>query len=75
MKVNGKEIEFEKDLTVIDLLNKYNLKSDRVVVEVNLEIIEESNYNTYVLKYEDIVELISFIKLEIAITINVMYWC
>ena len=61
MKVNGKEIEFEKDLTVIDLLNKYNLKSDRVVVEVNLEIIEESNYNTYVLKDEDIVELISFI--------------
>lgn len=61
MKVNGKETEFEKDLTVIDLLNKYNLKSDRVVVEVNLEIIEESNYNTYVLKDEDIVELISFI--------------
>ena len=61
MKVNGKEIEFEKDLTVIDLLNKYNLKSDRVVVEVNLEIIEESNYNTNVLKDEDIVELISFI--------------
>ena len=61
MKVNGKEIEFEKELTVIDLLNKYNLKSDRVVVEVNLEIIEESNYNTYVLKDEDIVELISFI--------------
>ena len=61
MKVNGKEIEFEKDLTVIDLLNKYNLKSDRVVVEVNLEIIEESNYNTYVLKDEGIVELISFI--------------
>ncbi|MBT2146054.1 sulfur carrier protein ThiS [Clostridioides difficile] len=61
MKVNGKEIEFEKDLTVIDLLNKYNLKSDRVIVEVNLEIIEESNYNTYVLKDEDIVELISFI--------------
>lgn len=60
MKVNGKEIEFEKDLTVIDLLNKYNLKSDRVVVEVNLEIIEESNYNTYVLKDEDIVELISY---------------
>nr|WP_302329676.1 sulfur carrier protein ThiS [Clostridioides difficile] len=48
-------------MTVIDLLNKYNLKSDRVVVEVNLEIIEESNYNTYVLKNEDIVELISFI--------------
>ncbi|HBF4019135.1 TPA: sulfur carrier protein ThiS [Clostridioides difficile] len=61
MKINGKEIEFEKDLTVIDLLNKYNLKSDRVVVEVNLEIIEESNYNTYVLKDEDIVELINFI--------------
>ncbi|HGM3507775.1 TPA: sulfur carrier protein ThiS [Clostridioides difficile] len=61
MKVNGKDIEFKEKLTVIDLLNKYNLKSDRVVVEVNLDIIEESNYSTYVLKDEDIVELISFI--------------
>ncbi|MGO0883569.1 sulfur carrier protein ThiS [Clostridioides difficile] len=61
MKVNGKNIEFEENLTIIDLLNKYNLKSDRVVVEVNLEIIEESNYNTYILKDEDVVELISFI--------------
>ncbi|MCC0650050.1 sulfur carrier protein ThiS [Clostridioides sp. ZZV15-6598] len=61
MKVNGKNIEFEENLTVIDLLNKYNLKSDRVVVEINLEIIEESNYNTYILKDEDVVELISFI--------------
>ncbi|MDB0441297.1 sulfur carrier protein ThiS [Clostridioides difficile] len=61
MKVNGKNIEFKENLTIIDLLNKYNLKSDRVVVEVNLEIIEESNYNTYILKDEDVVELISFI--------------
>lgn len=61
MKVNGKDVEFKKDLTIIDLLNKYNLKSDRVVVEVNLEIIEESNYSTYILKDEDIIEIISFV--------------
>lgn len=61
MKVNGKDIEFKEKLTIVDLLNKYNLKNDRVVVEVNLEIIEESNYSTYVLKNEDIIELISFI--------------
>lgn len=61
MKVNGKDIEFKEDLTIIDLLNRYNLKSDRVVVEVNLEVIEESNYSTYVLKDEDIIELISFV--------------
>ncbi|MCC0632235.1 MULTISPECIES: sulfur carrier protein ThiS [unclassified Clostridioides] len=61
MKVNGKNIEFKENLTVIDLLNKYNLKSDRVVVEINLEIVEESNYNTYILKDEDVVELIGFI--------------
>lgn len=61
MKVNGKDAEFKENLTIIDLLNKYNLKSDRVVVEVNLEIIEESNYSTYILKDEDIIELISFV--------------
>lgn len=59
--VNGKEIEFKENTTIIDLLNQYNLKKDRVVVEINLNIVEEDDYNSYLLKEEDRVELISFV--------------
>ncbi|MEG0050736.1 MAG: sulfur carrier protein ThiS [Terrisporobacter sp.] len=61
MKVNGKEIEFQSDKTILDLLNDYNLNKDRVVVEINLEIVENEKYETYVLKEHDAIEIISFI--------------
>lgn len=61
MKVNGKVVEFKSNKTVLDLLNDYNLNKDRVVVEVNLEIVENEKYETYVLKEHDVIEIISFI--------------
>lgn len=61
MKVNGKVVEFKSDKSVLDLLNDYNLNKDRVVVEVNLEIVENEKYETYVLKEHDVIEIISFI--------------
>lgn len=61
MKVNGKEVIFQNNKTIIDLLNDYNLNKDRVVVEINLEIVENETYETYVLKEHDAIEIISFI--------------
>lgn len=61
MKVNGRDIEFKENTTVIDLLEEYGLKKDRVVVEINLNIIEESQYDNYILNKEDVIELISFV--------------
>ncbi len=61
MKVNGKEVQFKNNKTVIDLLNDYNLNKDRVVVEINLEIVENEKYETYILKEHDAIEIISFI--------------
>lgn len=61
MKVNGKVVEFQNNKTVLDLLNDYNLNKDRVVVEINLEILENEQYENYVLKEYDAIEIISFI--------------
>ncbi len=61
MKVNGKVVQFKNNKTVIDLLNDYNLNKDRVVVEINLEIVENEKYETYILKEHDAIEIISFI--------------
>ena len=40
---------------------KYDLNKDRVVVEINLEILENEQYETYILKEHDAIEIISFI--------------
>ncbi len=58
MKVNGQEKEFKENTTIIDLLNEYGLKKDRVVVEINLDIIDDYDY---IINKEDEIELISFV--------------
>lgn len=61
MKVNGKEIYLKPNTTILNLLEELKLKVDNVVVEVNLDIIENHQYSTYILKSDDIVEVIRFV--------------
>ncbi|MBS5787016.1 MAG: sulfur carrier protein ThiS [Clostridioides difficile] len=61
MKVNGKDVEFNEGSNVLDLLNNYKLDKNKVVVEVNHIILDEENYNNYIINKEDIVEIISFV--------------
>ncbi|MDV8116048.1 sulfur carrier protein ThiS [Bacillus sp. BAU-SS-2023] len=61
MKVNGKEICLKPGTTILNLLEELKLKVDNVVVEVNLDIIENHQYSTYILKSDDIVEVIRFV--------------
>lgn len=61
MIINGKNISLNEDQTILDLLNSYGLSSDRVVVELNKEIISREAYETIVLKEEDTIEVISFV--------------
>ncbi|WP_434794186.1 hypothetical protein TPDSL_09330 [Terrisporobacter petrolearius] len=61
MKVNGKVVQFQNNKTLLNLLNDYNLNKDRVVVEINLEILQNDQYENYVLKEHDVIEIISFI--------------
>lgn len=61
MKVNGKTIEFGKNKNIISLLEYFNLNEEQVVVEVNFEIIEVEKYKNYILREEDIIEVIRFV--------------
>ena len=62
MKVNGKDVEFnEGSSNVLDLLDNYKLDKNKVVVEVNHIILDEENYNNYIINKEDIIEIISFV--------------
>lgn len=61
MKVNGKDFSKDNISTISDLLSKLEIKKDVVVVEVNLEIIENEVYDTYILKEDDVIEVIRFV--------------
>lgn len=61
MILNGKTIDLKKDISVEQLLKDYDLNPQKVVVEVNMEILDDEVYSTYLLKNEDTVEVISFV--------------
>lgn len=61
MKVNGKEFEFKSGITISKLLEDIGVKKDRVVVEINLNIVENNQYDSYILREEDVIEVIRFV--------------
>jgi len=61
MLVNGKEMQFDEAITIEALLIQLKLNEDRVVVEVNRQIIEKSKYGSTYLNSDDRVEIVSFV--------------
>ena len=61
MKVNGKEVPFPEGTTVSQILDNYKIDRNRVVVEIDMKIVDESEYDTYIPDKEAMVELIAFV--------------
>lgn len=61
MKVNGEEKQFEDGITITELLEKMNFNMERVVVEVDKEIVPKSDYNNKKLHDCSEIEVISFV--------------
>ena len=61
MIVNGKEMNFEENLTVLELLKNLSISENRVVVEVNYNIITKEQFSEVILNREDKVEIVSFV--------------
>lgn len=59
--VNGEQQEVEESLTVADLLQKLNLRTEQVAVEINLKILDRNDFSTWTLHNGDKVEILSFI--------------
>ena len=58
--VNGEEQEYNIPLTVTNLLQGLDLRTEQVAVEVNLKILDRSNFTTWNLQEGDKVEILSF---------------
>ena len=61
MIINGKEMNFENGITVTTLLTHLNLSAEKVVIEVNYEIIPKGNYENHKLYETDSIEVVSFV--------------
>ncbi len=59
--VNGEEQTYNVPLTVTALLQELDLRTEQVAVEVNLTILDRSNFPTWNLQEGDKVEILSFI--------------
>lgn len=59
--VNGEEQEHNTPITVTNLLQELNLRTEQVAVEINLTILDRSNFSTWNLHEGDKVEILSFI--------------
>ncbi len=61
MIINGEERSFENDLTVLELLKELNIDKERVVVEVNFEIVPKESFESTVVNDRDKVEIVAFV--------------
>jgi len=59
--LNGERREATLGTTVDDLLRELEIRSDRVAVEVNLEVLDRQEYARRGLREGDRIEIISFI--------------
>jgi thiamine biosynthesis protein ThiS len=59
--VNGEEQTYNVPQTVTTLLQRLNLRPEHVAVEINLTILDRSNFPTWNLKEGDKIEILSFI--------------
>jgi sulfur carrier protein len=63
LKINGEVKEFDKELkTISDLLTELEIKRpERVAVEINKEIIMQSDFGSTAVKDDDSIEIVSFV--------------
>jgi len=58
--VNGEKKETPEGLTISGLLQFLKVQSERVAVELNLDIVKKDRYSTTPVKEGDSVEIVSF---------------
>ena len=59
--VNGHEKEFQDNTTLLEVLEKLNLRGKVMAAAVNMDIIKQDSWDSYVLKDGDKLELLDFV--------------
>lgn len=60
MQVNGKEYALKENRSLVELLRELKVDPNRIVVEINYEIVNREDIEGRVLNEDDSIEIISF---------------
>lgn len=61
LEVNGEAIEFKSAISVSELIQSLKISAPRVAVELNLDIVSKTSYDSTYLKDGDKIEIVSFV--------------
>jgi thiamine biosynthesis protein ThiS len=61
LHINGEQRDFPDGLAVAGLVAELDMKPDRVAVELNLEIVPRTQWETTMLKNGDKLEIVHFV--------------
>ncbi len=61
LQINGDQRDFPDGLTIAALVAQLGMKPDRVAVELNLEIVPRTHWETTTLKSGDKLEVVHFV--------------
>ena len=61
MKVNGKEMNLKDGITIDELLSEIKFNKERVVVEVDGIIVSRDDFDSFKLKENNTIEVVSFV--------------
>ena len=61
LHINGEPRDFPDALTVAGLIEQLGMKADRVAVELNLEIVPRTKWDSTTLKNDDKLEIVHFV--------------
>ena len=60
VQINGEMRDFEAPMSVLQLLTVMNLPSQKIAVELNLEIVPKSAYHSQMVAAGDRIEIVHF---------------
>ena len=61
IKLNGEPKVIPQNISILNLLENYKIKSDRVVIELNRKILKKEGFPQTFLKSNDEVEIVTFV--------------
>ena len=61
IQLNGKTHHLKKSLNVSQLLNSLMINKKKVAIEINGEVLSKDNYDSYRVKQNDVIEIVTFI--------------
>ena len=59
--INGQDKILEDDLSLQEIIQNLNIEDKVMACAVNMDIVKKESWSSYILKYNDTIELLNFV--------------